>query len=204
MGNSDAFSGAERSDANSIEHLFSMGYDSIGGFGAVPAQSDGVPRFQWTLETNNRPNIMNLTPLNLNSIDPFDGLRSFQREVSRLLDAATTRQSAGRFPLRNVQSDANVAVVTAEIPGAASEDLEITLVKGQLIIRGTIQDDLPEGEGVITHRKERVSGKFLRSVGLPFEVEEGGISATYENGVLEVTLPRAEKSKPRIIPIHIN
>jgi HSP20 family protein len=147
---------------------------------------------------------MNLTPLNLNSLDPFDGLRSFQREVSRILDAATTRQNPGRFPLLNVQSDANVAVVTAEIPGASPDDLEITLVKGQLTLRGTIRDAAPEGEGVVTHRKERVSGKFVRTVGLPFEIEDGGISATYQNGVLEVTLPRAEKSKPKSIPIHVN
>lgn len=147
---------------------------------------------------------MNLTPLNLNSLDPFDGLRSFQREVSRLLDAATTRHNPGRFPLLNVQSDANVAVVTAEIPGASPEDLEITLVKGQLTIRGSVKDDAPEGEGVVTHRRERASGKFVRTVGLPFEVEDGGISASYENGVLEVTLPRAEKSKPKTIPINVN
>ena len=147
---------------------------------------------------------MNLKPLNLNSLDPFDGLRSFQREVSRLLDATTTRQRLGRFPLLNIQSDSNMAVVTAEIPGASAENLEVTLVKGQLTIRGTIQDDSPEGEGVLTHRKERVCGKFVRTVGVPFEVEDGGISATYQNGVLEVILPRAEKSKPKAIPIHVN
>ncbi|MCU0749587.1 MAG: Hsp20/alpha crystallin family protein, partial [Akkermansiaceae bacterium] len=84
------------------------------------------------------------------------------------------------------------------------EDLEITLAKGQLTIRGSIKDDAPEGEGVVTHRRERVTGKFVRTVGLPFEVEDGGISASYENGVLEVTLPRAERSKPKTIPINVN
>ena len=59
----------------------------------------------------------------------------------------------------------------------------------------------PQGEGVVCHRKELPAGEFVRTIALPFEVEEGKVLAKYDKGVLAITLPRAEKTKPKTIPV---
>jgi HSP20 family protein len=103
--------------------------------------------------------------------------------------------------LVNLMSDAHEAVITAELPGVDPADLEISLTKGQLTIRGTLKDHAPQGDDVVCHRKECPTGSFARTFALPFEVEEDKITAKYDKGVLAVTLPRAEKAKPRTIPV---
>jgi HSP20 family protein len=53
------------------------------------------------------------------------------------------------------------------------------------------------------HRSERASGKFVRTVDLPLEVNEGGVQAEYKNGLLVITIPKAEKAKPKQINVKI-
>ncbi len=106
-----------------------------------------------------------------------------------------------RFPLFNLTSDANEALITAEIPGVNPSNLEVTLSKGRLSVRGSFEHHAPEGDGVVCHLQERPTGEFLRTIQLPFETEESAISATYQNGILTIRLPRAEKSKPRTIHV---
>lgn len=139
--------------------------------------------------------------MTLNPWEPLAGLRTLQREMNRLLDNNPSTRRPSRFPLVNLMSDSNEAVVTAEIPGVDPADLEISLTKGQLTIRGTLKDHAPQGEDVVCHRKERPAGAFARTFALPFEVEEDKIAAKYDKGVLAITLPRAEKAKPRTIPV---
>lgn len=143
--------------------------------------------------------MMNLRTVTMNPWGALPGFRDLQREMSRLLESVPG--NAARFPLVNVLADRNGAVLTAEIPGLDPSEIEINLLKDQLTIGGTIKRVAPEGEGVICLRNERVSGTFSRTFTLPFEVEEGAITAKYDKGVLEVTLPRAEKSKPRTIQV---
>lgn len=133
----------------------------------------------------------------------FAGIRELQREMNRLFDGGAT-SSVDRFPLVNLLSGADEAVVTAEIPGVDPEDIDISLMKGVLTLKGVIKDDAPEGDEVVCHRRERRNGEFARSIALPFEVEEDKISAKYDKGVLAVTLPRAEKAKPRTIAVQTN
>jgi len=144
---------------------------------------------------------MNPANLTINPWEPLAGLRTLQREMNRLFDGGSVAQRGARFPLVNLMSNGNEALVTAEIPGVDPADLEISLTKGVLTIRGTLKDSAPQGEDVICHRKERPVGSFVRAFTLPFEVEEDKISAKFEKGVLAVTLPRAEKSKPKNIPV---
>ena len=149
-----------------------------------------------------KPNhIMNLATVNINPWEPFAGVREFQRQINRLLDGGLGVERTVSYPLVNVMSDANEVVVTAEIPGVDPKDLEISLTKGQLTIRGTVKDSAPEGENVICHRRERASGSFVRTFTLPYQVEEDKIAAKYEKGVLAINLPRAEQTKPKTIPV---
>lgn len=143
---------------------------------------------------------MNLRTRTLRPLGTLAGLTDLQREVARFFDTAGTPLTSV-FPALNFSHDDESAVVSAEIPGVDPADLEIQLHEGRLTIRGEVKDDSPQGENVVCHRKERPVGTFTRTLALPFEVEESAISATCGNGVLSITLPRAERSKPKSIPV---
>ena len=132
--------------------------------------------------------------------NPFDEVRHLQREVNRLLEGYEGGSALSRFPALNVWGNADEVVVTAEVPGLEIEDIDISVVNNQLTIKGERKGDKP-AEDAVCHRNEREFGKFVRTVRLPFAVESDKVSATYENGVLSITLPRQEATKPKRIEI---
>lgn len=132
----------------------------------------------------------------------FSSLREMQRlqdSLNRVLSAGATNQST-EFPLVNVWTSEQGAIVRAEVPGIAPDDVDISLVHDTLTIRGSRKpEELSEGES--RHRHERGSGEFTRSLQLPFGVEGDKVEAKFANGVLQITLPRAEAEKPRRISV---
>lgn len=131
---------------------------------------------------------------------PFDELRSLQREMNRLFDGYEPRSAMSRFPAMNVWGNEENVVVTAELPGMEPADLDINVVNNQLTIKGERKADKPTSEAVC-HRCERETGRFVRTVRLPYAVEGDQVSAKYQNGVLTVVLPRHEATKPKRIEI---
>jgi HSP20 family protein len=94
-------------------------------------------------------------------------------------------------------------VVTAELPGINLNDLEINVLGTSLTITGERStDDLPEDAEL--HRRERLFGKFSRTIELPYPVEAGKVEATLEKGLLTIHLPRAEADKPKKIKVKTN
>ena len=134
--------------------------------------------------------------------DLIGSLRDMQRlqsSLNRLLSASAANRQE-EFPPINVWTSGNGAIVTAEIPGVAPDDVEISLVNDTLTIRGFRKaEELTEGES--RHRQERGYGQFTRSLQLPFGVEPDNVQAKFNNGVLQITLPRAEAEKPRRISV---
>lgn len=134
--------------------------------------------------------------------DLFGSLREMQRlqdSINRLLSVSTPNQ-ATEYPLVNVWTNQQGAVVRAEVPGISPEDVDISLVHDTLTIRGSREPEaLKEGES--RHRHERGYGQFTRSLQLPFGVEANQVEAKFSNGVLQITLPRAEAEKPRRISV---
>ena len=104
-------------------------------------------------------------------------------------------------PLDLHQSNDNIVAVI-ELPGLRKEDIEISLQDGTLIISGERKEE-PRAEDGAT-RTERSSGKFRRSVTLPTRVDVNKVSASYQDGILTVTLPKAEEAKPKQIQINLN
>jgi HSP20 family protein len=100
----------------------------------------------------------------------------------------------------NVWTNEEGGVVTAELPGVDREDIDISVQDDTLTLRGTRKRDEPE-EGGTYHRRERGTGAFARTVQLPFRVEAGEVEATFESGVLNITLPRAEEDRPKRIAV---
>ena len=137
---------------------------------------------------------------NTRAWSPFGELRSLQREMNRLFDGYDGGATVSRFPALNVWGNSDRVVVMAELPGLDAKDLDISVVNNQLTIKGDRKSDKP-AEDAVCHRCERDYGKFVRTVRLPFAVENGKVSAQYENGVLTVSMPRHEATKPKRIEI---
>jgi HSP20 family protein len=102
------------------------------------------------------------------------------------------------LPLDIRQSD-EMFEIEASVPGFKPEDVEITFDENVLTIRGTRQEDeITRGAYV---RRERNLHSVYRQVGLPAEVKADQISATFENGILTVSIPRAQRAQPTRIPV---
>ena len=135
------------------------------------------------------------------SFSDFDQIR---REMLRLLDASTgdgaPDQGAGVFPPMNITQDDENFYLRAEIPGIKPAELSISALRNRVAISG--KREIPrEHERVSYHRKERPEGAFNRSVTLPMEVDAERVDARYTDGILTLTLPKAEQAKPRQIAV---
>jgi HSP20 family protein len=96
------------------------------------------------------------------------------------------------------QNNDNI-VATVELPGMRKEEIEISLYDGTLTISGERRRETTNGEKA--ERTERYVGAFRRSITLPTRVDSNKVSATYVDGIVTVTLPKAEEVKPKQIPV---
>jgi HSP20 family protein len=134
--------------------------------------------------------------------DPFNTLLGLQDALQafRTSDWLQSGPSGGgSYPPLNVFRKGDDLVVIAEVPGINKSDLELQ-VKGRTIrLAGTKAVKYPENASL--HRRERLVGRFDRSVTLPVEVDPDGIKAECRDGILAMFLPRAERDKARSIGI---
>jgi HSP20 family protein len=91
-------------------------------------------------------------------------------------------------------------VIRAEVPGVLMEDMDVRIENGVLTLHGERKQEADFKEEN-AHRMERVYGAFTRSFSLPTTVDAAKVTATYKDGVLEVTVPKAETAKPKSIEI---
>lgn len=112
----------------------------------------------------------------------------------------TDAASVSWIPRVDVREETDRFVVTADLPGVESKDIEITADKGVLTIRGQRGSaNQTAGEGY--ERVERASGSFLRRFTLPETVDAEAIKATHVNGVLELSVPKRPQAQPRRIDV---
>ena len=134
--------------------------------------------------------------------EPFNTLLGLQDALQafRTSDWLQSGPSAGgSYPPLNVFRKGDDLVVIAEVPGISKSDLELQ-VKGRTVrVVGTKAVKYPENASL--HRRERLVGRFDRSVTLPVEVDPDGIKAECHDGILAMFLPRAERDKARSISI---
>ena len=130
--------------------------------------------------------------------DPFRDMRRLQDEVNRLFQTAAPPRTGG-FPAINVYAHQDGVVIMAELPGVKQDDLEITVHRDTVTLRGERQDQ-PEGAGAY-HRRERGRGQFVRTFDLPFQVDPERVEAKLVDGVLTLTLQRSEADKPKRIRV---
>ena len=128
----------------------------------------------------------------------FNSLNALENEMNRLLAAALGNlPAAARAESAPVDlyEDKNHVYVRAELPGVRREDINVEVVDGYLTLQATRKQKRGEKEE---------SFSISRSVCLSDEIKGANISATYENGVLTVTLPKKEEAKPRKINVSVN
>jgi len=131
----------------------------------------------------------------------WNEMERLQRDMNRLFKDVSGRAGrAASYPAMNVWTGDDTAIVSAEVPGVAPEDIEISIVGESLTLSGDRKpDDI--GEGVKYHRRERGCGTFSRTIELPFRVDADDVEARFRNGVLAIHLPRAAADKPRKITV---
>jgi len=125
-----------------------------------------------------------------------------QREMNRLYeDYYPARfRTAPAYPAMNVWASEEGLKITAEVPGVSPKDIDISVVGNTLTLSGARESDELKN-GTHYHRQERGYGNFTRSIQLPFSVNVSKVEATFKDGVLSITLPRAEEDKPKKITI---
>ena len=126
----------------------------------------------------------------------FGRLANLQDELDRLLEAPMT----GWAPALDVHEDKENFRIRVELPGMKREDIEVSLQDGALVITGERQAEKIT-EGTEVHRQERYYGKFSRALTLPAAVSGDKVKAQYKDGILTVTLPKAEEAKPKAITV---
>jgi HSP20 family protein len=105
---------------------------------------------------------------------------------------------SGWSPALDLYQNNNNIIAVVELPGMHKEDIEISLHDGMLTIAGERRSATPNGD---VERSERYVGKFRRSITLPARVDANKVSATYRDGILTVTLPKADEAKPKQIQV---
>lgn len=137
-------------------------------------------------------------------------LWTMQREINRLFNNFFEggTQDDGTFglsgwtPAVDIAERDNEYLVKVELPGVAKDEVKITLESNILTIRGEKKQEKDEKKGNY-HRVERSYGSFQRSFTLPTSVRSENIDATYADGILTITLPKAEEAKPKQIEVKV-
>jgi HSP20 family protein len=140
--------------------------------------------------------------------DPFREFAQLQERINRVFNDAYRSDeglmTSGTWapPVDIYQNGDHEVVIKAELPDMSREDIDITVDKGTLTIKGEkkLAQDITEEQ---FHRIERRYGTFSRSFSLPQTVDTTKVGADYKNGVLTVRLPLREEAKPRSVKIDV-
>ena len=135
--------------------------------------------------------------------DPFETLLDLQRALDTFRDSEWLESGpsgSGPFPPLNVFRKGDDVVVILEVPGVDHKELEVQIKDHTLRIAGTKK--VAYDPKVSLHRRERIEGRFDRTVTLPVEVDADHVKAECRDGILALYLPRAERDKPRTITIN--
>jgi len=142
---------------------------------------------------------------NLTRWTPFRDLLSMRHEMDRLFDQVFTtypmeRGDSMQAPLVDLlQTDSDI-VVKATLPGIDAEDLDIQIIGDVLTIKAEIKEEKEE-ENATYHLREQSYKAFSRSISLPAPTQADKAKAEIKNGLLTLTIPKAEEAKPKVITV---
>ncbi|MDT8440239.1 MAG: Hsp20/alpha crystallin family protein [Desulfuromonadales bacterium] len=145
----------------------------------------------------------------MRSWDLFREMEQLQREIDSAFrgtgfgDPATSGFGLRRYPKVNLREDADNLYLEILLPGVDPQQVDLSMLGNTLTLSGERAGEDEAGNGRIWHRLERGTGKFLRSIELPAEVDVDRIKAEAKNGLMLVTLPKAAAAKPQKIAIKV-
>ena len=138
------------------------------------------------------------------SRDSWSALDQLQRDMMRAFDRLGTGVGPARgtpFPPVNLYESAEGYVLTAEIPGVKSEDLDVSVEGERVTIGGKRAIEYPSDGTTSLHRRERQAGVFRRTFNLPEPADPEKTEAVCRHGILMVRIPKAESAQPRRISV---
>jgi HSP20 family protein len=139
------------------------------------------------------------------ALEPYTGLRRLNSVLDEAFSAWPFQGENGAItsswsPAVDVFEDKDSVKIVAELPGVKSDDVKLSIENNVLTIHGEKRQET-EDKTERVHRYERSYGAFERAFALPNSIDADRIEAGYENGILTVTVPKAEKARPREIPV---
>lgn len=149
-------------------------------------------------------------------ISPWGRLEELRREMDHIMEAFNRGgepfaqvaflpgRGARRYPLVNLHEDRDAIKIEALAPGVDPDQLEVSVMRDTLTISGEKRRLMGDIQPEAFHRRERATGKFVRTIKLPTAVDTDKISADYTNGLLVITLPKAERAKPKQIAVKVD
>ncbi|MFW5975338.1 MAG: Hsp20/alpha crystallin family protein [Desulfosalsimonas sp.] len=132
-------------------------------------------------------------------IEEMDRMRRYLDQLMGQSDAGFRMPRAGVFPLINLTETKDSYILRAELPGVNAEDLDIQATGRNITITG--ERKIEPDPGATYHRREREAGSFSRALTLPGDIDRDRIEASLKDGVLTLTVAKAEKAKARQIEI---
>lgn len=127
----------------------------------------------------------------------------FFREMEASVGGRTARtpRSMGVYPPVNLDETPDAYVLTAELPGVRSDEIDVSIEGSTVTLSGQRKTESGAGDGVAVHRRERQSGFFKRAFEMPNRVDVDAVEAVHRAGVLELRMPKSPEAKPRQIAI---
>ena len=120
-------------------------------------------------------------------------------ELTNRLEWLREEMEPAFLPALNVWEEGETLKVEVEIPGVKLEEVDVAFNKGELTIKGEKKVEIKESATL--HRRERLAGSFTRTMTVPWEIKADEVSAELKDGILTVTLPKAEAAKPRKVAV---
>ncbi|EAW38232.1 Hsp20/alpha crystallin family protein [Lyngbya sp. PCC 8106] len=139
--------------------------------------------------------------------EPLREIDSLQREMNRLFDSFTNETSVDQtrenfVPLAEINETSDAVHLKLEVPGVAAEDIDIQASTEAVAISGERKSEIKtENKGMT--RTEFRYGKFRRIIPLPVRIQNTDIKADYKNGILTLTLPKAEEEKNKVVKVSL-
>jgi HSP20 family protein len=148
--------------------------------------------------------------MNLVKWDPFVELEDVSKQLNRIFGRFPARAETGSevltmadwAPTVDITETDSAYMIKGEIPGVNKEDVKVTIEDGMITMRGERKQEKEEKDKKY-HRIERSYGSFLRSFRVPDDVDENAVKAEFKDGMINVTLPKSDKSKPKSINVSI-
>jgi HSP20 family protein len=144
--------------------------------------------------------------MDLTRFDPYREMQTLQDRLSRVFgnpgrgEREEEMSLSAWVPPVDIAEEKDRIVITAELPGFREDEISIQTENGMLTISGERKFEREKG-GRNYHRVERAYGHFLRTFSLPNNVDRERIQATFQNGLLQIELPKREDARPRQIRV---